>query len=68
MSKLKTKSGAKKRFKFTAKGKIKTHQVGKRHRLINNSPERTRNLRGMDALSESETRRVKRWMPYGGGI
>ncbi len=41
MSKMKTKSGAKKRFKFTAKGKIKTHQVGKRHRLINNSPERT---------------------------
>ena len=26
------------------------------------------NLRGMDTLSESETRRVKRWMPYGGGI
>ena len=37
-------------------------------RLINNSPARTRDLRGMDALSESETRRVKRWMPYGGGI
>jgi len=42
--------------------------VGKRHRLINNSPARTRDLRGMDALSVSETRRVKRWMPYGGGI
>jgi large subunit ribosomal protein L35 len=68
MSKMKTKSGAKKRFKITAKGKIKTHQVGKRHRLINNSPARTRDLRGMDTLSESETRRVKRWMPYGGGI
>jgi large subunit ribosomal protein L35 len=68
MSKMKTKSGAKKRFKFTAKGKIKTHQVGKRHRLINNSPERTRNLRGTALLSESETRRVKRWMPYGGGL
>ena len=68
MSKMKTKSGAKKRFKFTANGKIKTHQVGKRHRLINNSPARTRDLRGMDVLSESETQRVKRWMPYGGGI
>jgi large subunit ribosomal protein L35 len=33
-----------------------------------NSPARTRDLRGMDTLSESETRRVKRWMPYGGGI
>ena len=65
MPKLKTKSGAKKRFKFTANGKIKTHQVGKRHRLINNSPARTRDLRGMAVLSESETQRVKRWMPYG---
>ena len=36
MPKMKTKSGAKKRFKFTASGKIKTGQVGKRHRLINN--------------------------------
>src|SRR3984885_3241096 len=68
MSKMKTKSGAKKRFKITASGKIKTHQTGKRHRLINNSPARTRDLRGMDNLSSSETRRVKRWMPYGGGI
>jgi large subunit ribosomal protein L35 len=68
MPKLKTKSGAKKRFKFTAKGKIKTHQVGKRHRLISNSPAQTRDLRGTSVLSESETRRVKRWMPYGGGF
>jgi large subunit ribosomal protein L35 len=68
MSKLKTKSGAKKRFKFTATGKIKTHQVGKRHRLISNSPERTRTLRGTAVLSSSETRRVNRWMPYGGGL
>jgi large subunit ribosomal protein L35 len=68
MPKLKTKSGAKKRFKFTKSGKIKTHQVGKRHRLISNSPARTRDLRGTAVLSESETRRVKRWMPYGGGI
>ena len=42
--------------------------VGKRHRLINNSPARTRDLRGMDLLSKSESQRVKRWMPYGGGI
>jgi large subunit ribosomal protein L35 len=64
MPKMKTKSGAKKRFKFTANGKIKTHQVGKRHRLISNSPARTRDLRGTAVLSESETQRVKRWMPY----
>ena len=65
MPKMKTKSGAKKRFKFTAKGKIKTGQTGKRHRLISNSPARTRDLRGTSVLSHSETQRVKRWMPYG---
>ncbi|MDE1938098.1 MAG: 50S ribosomal protein L35 [Alphaproteobacteria bacterium] len=65
MPKMKTKSGAKKRFKITAKGKIKTGQTGKRHRLISNSPARTRDLRGTALLSESETQRVKRWMPYG---
>ena len=37
MPKMKTKSGAKKRFKFTANGKIKHGQAGKRHRLISNS-------------------------------
>ena len=37
MPKMKTKSGAKKRFKFTANGKIKTGQAGKRHRLISKS-------------------------------
>ena len=63
-SRMKTKSGAKKRFKFTASGKIKTGQTGKRHRLISNSPERTRTLRGTSVLSSSETQRVKRWMPY----
>src|SRR4029079_3920525 len=65
MPKMKTKSGAKKRFKFTANGKIKTHQVGKRHRLINNSPARTRDLPDPAVLSDSETQRVRRWMPYG---
>ena len=68
MPKMKTKSGAKKRFKITAKGKLKTGRAGKRHRLISNTPEQTRTLRGTAVLSSSETQRVKRWMPYGGGI
>ena len=68
MPKMKTKSGAKKRFKLTASGKVKTGQAGKRHRLISNTPERTRTLRGTSVLSKSETQRVKRWMPYGGGV
>lgn len=64
MSKLKTKSGAKKRFKFTATGKIKTGQANKRHRLISKSKRTRKELKGV--LSESETGRIKRWMPYAG--
>ncbi|HSF90715.1 MAG TPA: bL35 family ribosomal protein, partial [Paracoccaceae bacterium] len=34
MPKMKTKSGAKKRFKVTASGRIKAGQAGKRHGMI----------------------------------
>ena len=64
MPKLKSKSGAKKRFRFTANGKIKHGQVGKRHGMIKRSNEQIRNLRGTKVLSDSETQRVKRWLPY----
>ncbi|MGC8535002.1 MAG: 50S ribosomal protein L35 [Rhizomicrobium sp.] len=64
MSKLKTKSSAKKRFKFTASGKIKKGQAGKRHGMIKRSNEQIRELRGTSTLSSSETQRIKRWMPY----
>ena len=66
MPKMKTKSGAKKRFRFTANGKIKTGQTGKRHGMIKRSNEQIRNLRGTQVLSDSETRRIKRWMQYAG--
>ena len=65
MPKMKTKSGAKKRFKFTAKGRVKTGQANHRHRLIRKSKRSLRELKGTSVLSDSETRRVKRWMPYG---
>jgi len=64
MPKLKTKSGAKKRFRFTASGKIKHGQAGKRHGMIKRSNEQVRDLRGTSTMSASETQRVKRWMPY----
>ena len=66
MPKLKTKSGAKKRFRFTAKGKIKTGQAGKRHGMIKRSNEQIRTLRGTTVLDASETQRIRRWMPYSG--
>ena len=66
MPKLKTKSSAKKRFRFTASGKIKRGQVGKRHGMIKRSNEQIRSLRGTTVLDNSETKRIKRWMPYSG--
>lgn len=62
MPKMKTKSGAKKRFKFTATGKIKHGKAYKQHRLISKSKRTRKELK--PNLSESETRRVQRWMPY----
>ncbi len=64
MPKMKTKSGAKKRFKFTAKGKVKHGQVGKRNGMIKRSNEQIRELRGTTTVSSSEVQRIKRWMPY----
>ena len=37
MPKMKTKSGAKKRFSFTATGRVKAGVAGKRHRLISHN-------------------------------
>ena len=65
MPKMKTKSGVKKRFKITATGKVKHAQVGKRRRLINNSPKRTRQLRRTAVLKAGDARHVKKWAPYG---
>ena len=53
MPKMKTKSGAKKRFKLTASGKVKAGQAGKRHGMIKRSNKQIRNLRGTDTLSLS---------------
>jgi large subunit ribosomal protein L35 len=64
MPKMKTKSGAKKRFKLTANGKIKHGQVGKRHGMIKRSNEQIRELRGTSTISSSEVQRIKRWLPY----
>ena len=65
MPKMKTKSGVKKRFKITATGKVMHGAVGKRHRLISNSPKQTRQLRGTSALKAGDARVVKKWAPYG---
>ena len=45
MPKLKTKSGAKKRFKITATGKVKFQQSGKRHGMIKRTTKQIREHR-----------------------
>ena len=65
MPKLKTKSGAKKRFKLTATGKVKAGQSGKRHGMIKRTPKQIRNKRGTDTLAPADAKIVKKFLPYG---
>ncbi len=66
MPKLKTKSGAKKRFKLTANGKVRGQQAGKRHGMIKRSNDQIRNLRGTRTLKECDARVVrKKFLPNG---
>lgn len=67
MPKMKTKSGAKKRFSFTATGKVKTAQAGKRHGMRRRSKEFIRDARGTTTLKDMDAKVVKKsFMPYGG--
>ena len=64
MSKLKTKSSAQKRFKITAKGKVKMPQAGKRHGMIKRTNSQIRKQRGTTVMSKQDARIVKSYMPY----
>ncbi len=65
MPKLKTKSGAKKRFRLTASGKVRGQQAGKRHGMIKRTKKFIRNARGTTILSDQDARIVKKFLPYG---
>ena len=64
MPKLKTKSGAKKRFKTTASGKFKVAQAGKRHGMIKRTRKFIRNARGTMVVSEADAKIVRKFLPY----
>ena len=65
MPKMKTKSGAKKRFRFTATGKVKHGVTGKRHGMTKRSNRFLRQQTGMTLVSEPDTRIIKRnFFPY----
>lgn len=61
MPKLKTKSGAKKRFKITATGKVMYAHAGKRHGMIKRTNKQIRNLRGTDVLFKSDGDNIKKF-------
>ena len=64
MPKLKTKSSAKKRFKLTAKGKVKMAQAGKRHGMNKRTNSQIRKQRGTTIMSKQDSKIVKSYMPY----
>ena len=65
MPKMKTRSGAKKRFKVTGKGKVKFKQAFARHMQMNKPKSMKRKARGTDVMIPGDENLVLRYlMPY----
>ena len=64
MPKMKTKSGAKKRFKTTASGKIKAKKAYRRHMMMNKPKKMKREARGLFVMHEGDADLVRYWLPY----
>jgi large subunit ribosomal protein L35 len=60
MPKMKTHSGAKKRFRFTGTGKLMHRQAGKMHLNEYKSSSRTRRLTGDAVLAPGDAAKVKK--------
>ena len=66
MPKLKTKSGAKKRFKITGTGKVMYAQSQKRHGMIKRTTKQIRKLRGTAVMAKADADNVKKYyLPNG---
>ena len=64
MPKMKTKSGAAKRFKVRASGSVKRSQAFKRHILTKKTTKNKRQLRGTAEVHASNTASIRAMMPY----
>lgn len=64
MPKIKTHSGAKKRFKLTKSGKVKRAHAFKSHILNKKTTKRKRNLRKTVIADVTNTANVKKMIPY----
>ena len=64
MPKLKTKSGAKKRFRLTGTGKIRFNRAYKQHNLRKRSQKMKRQSRRGANMSKADAAFVSRFIPY----
>jgi large subunit ribosomal protein L35 len=63
MPKMKTHSGAAKRFKKTGSGKIVRNKANKQHILTKKSTKRKRHMRGTEVVAAADTKCIKRLIP-----
>ena len=66
MPKMKSHSGAKKRFTFNAAGKARRKYSHKNHINIKMGSDRIRRLRGTVIVSDPDQRHIDLLLPYGG--
>ena len=65
MPKIKTKSGAKKRFRLTATGKVRMNYAYKRHGMRKRPQKMIRTARGTRIMAGSDAKVIKRYfIPY----
>ena len=65
MPKMKTNKGARKRFKLTAKGKVKRKRAYLRHILSSKSRRQKRHLRHNAIMADVDAPAIKKLLPYG---
>ena len=65
MPKIKTRKSVAKRFRFTAKGKIRRAQANRRHLMSHRSSKRKRHLGKGELVSPSEEKKIRRLLPWG---
>ena len=64
MPKMKSKSGAGKRFRVTAKGRVKRGKAFRSHILTKKSTKRKRQLRNPAAVHDGDKGSIARMLPY----
>ncbi|WP_055481925.1 50S ribosomal protein L35 [Sphaerimonospora sp. CA-214678] len=60
MPKMKTHSGAKKRFRLTGTGKVMRRRANRQHLFEHKPSTRTRRLDGLAVMSDADTKKIKK--------